>query len=144
MKKIIITSGFFNPIHSGHLAYLREAKKLGDFHIVIVNNDGQVKLKASLPFQDELERNDIIGELRCVDKSMISLDKDMTVSESLKAISREFGQDNELVFANGGDRNSGNIPESDLCNELGILLEFGVGGDYKLNSSSTLKSNLVS
>src|SRR3989338_6947218 len=119
-KKIIITSGFFNPIHIGHINLIREAKKLGDFLVVIVNNDEQVKLKGSMPFMAEQERIEIVKALKYADHVMLAVDKDAFVPETLKAIAKEH--DGELIFAKGGDRNFDNLPESEkqVCREFGI------------------------
>ena len=81
--KIVVISGYFNPIHSGHLDYIQEAKKLGDFLVVIVNNDDQVKIKGSIPFMDEEERARIVSSIKGVDYTYISTDEDGTVSNSL-------------------------------------------------------------
>ena len=141
MKKVIITSGFFNPLHIGHINLIREAKKLGDFLIIIVNNDNQVNAKGSLPFMAEQERVEIIKALRYADDVILSIDQDRTVVESLIAIAKEY-PDDELFFAKGGDRNADNIPEKDICDNLNIKIISGVGGD-KVQSSSWLIKNSV-
>ena len=141
MKKVIITSGFFNPLHIGHINLIREAKKLGDFLIIIVNNDNQVNAKGSLPFMAEQERVEIIKALRYADDVILSIDQDRTVVESLIAIAKEY-PDDELFFAKGGDRNADNIPEKDICDNLNIKIINGVGGD-KVQSSSWLIKNSV-
>ena len=82
--KIVVISGYFNPIHSGHIDYIQSAKKLGDKLIVIVNNDKQVSLKGSVPFQDEEERKKIVSNIKGVDHAVISIDEDATVCESIK------------------------------------------------------------
>jgi len=137
--KVIITSGYFNPIHIGHINLIREAKELGDFLVVIVNNDEQVKIKGSVPFMPEQERIEIIKELRCADNVVLSVDKDGTVSESLKLIAKKY-PDAELFFAKGGDRNSKNIPEVGVCEEFDIKIINEVGGG-KIQSSSWLIKN---
>jgi len=135
---MVITSGFFNPPHIGHLNLLREAKKLGDFLIVIVNNDEQVKVKGSLPFMSEKERMEIIGDLRYVDSVFLSIDKDITVAKSIRSVVEQH-KGKELLFAKGGDRNSGNIPKSEkiVCKKFNIKIINGVGGK-KVQSSSWL------
>jgi len=135
MRKIIITSGFFNPLHIGHINLIKEAKKFGDFLVVIVNNDEQVKIKGSVPFMPEQERIEIIKALRYADDVVLSIDKDMSVIESLKMIAKKYP--GELYFAKGGDRNADNIPEKKVCEELGIKIINRVGGD-KIQSSSQL------
>ena len=136
-KIIVMTSGFFNPIHIGHINLIREAKKLGDFLVVIVNNDLQVKLKGSISFMDEKERIKIIKALRYADKVVLSIDKDRTVAESLKLVVKQHT--GKFIFAKGGDRNSGNIPESEkkVCKDFKIKIVNSVGGG-KVQSSSWL------
>lgn len=138
MRKVIITSGFFNPIHIGHINLIREAKALGDFLVVIVNNDKQVKIKGKTPFMAQEERAGIIKELKPVDEVFISIDKDISVAQSLIAVAKKHSG-SELFFAKGGDRNVGNIPESEIkaCQEFNIKVINGVGGD-KVQSSSWL------
>lgn len=139
MKKIIITSGFFNPIHIGHINLFKEAKKLGDFLVVIVNNDEQVKIKGSVPFMPEQERIEIIRALRYADDVVLSVDKDKTVSESLKMVAKLYP--GEFFFAKGGDRNANNIPEQEIkvCEKFNIKIVNGVGGDKVQSSSWLLK-----
>ncbi len=131
-NKIVCTSGYFNPLHKGHLALFKAAKNLGERLIVIVNNDEQVKLKGSLPFMDENERQEIVNAIRYVDYAIISIDKDRTVRETLRLIKPD-------VFIKGGDSTLENIPEKQMCEELGIDLVIGVGGN-KIQSSSWLKN----
>ena len=119
-KKAIIVSGYFNPIHKGHIEYFQNAKANGDELFVIVNSDFQRELKGSKEFQDENERVFIVQNLRMVDKCFLSIDKDRTVVESIKKIFDEFGNEFQLAFANGGDQNNGTIPERPICEELGI------------------------
>ena len=142
MKKIVITSGFFNPLHIGHLNLLREAKKLGDFLIVIVNNDKQVKIKKSVLFMSEQERLAIINDLRYVDAVLLSIDKeDIPIPKSLKFIAKKYN--GELYFAKGGDRNIDNIPkeEKKVCADYNIRVISGVGGDKVQSSSRLLNKN---
>ena len=136
MKKAIIVSGYFNPIHKGHIEYFQNAKVNGDKLFVIVNSDLQRALKGSKEFQDEKERVFIVENLRMVDKCFLSIDKDRTVIESIKMICNHFGKDYQLAFANGGDQNNDTIPERPICDELRIELIDGLGG--KIQSSSWL------
>ena len=139
-KKVVITSGYFNPLHIGHINLIRDAKKLGDFLVVVVNNDQQVKLKGSVPFMPEAERMEIIRALKYADEVMLSIDKDATQGETLRFIAQKHRGD--LYFAKGGDRHAGNLPESETkaCQEFNIKIVNGVGGD-KVQSSSWLIKN---
>ena len=125
--KIVVTSGYFDPLHVGHLECLELAKQLGDKLIVIVNSDLQAKLKKGKSFMNEQDRMKIILALKCVDEVFLSIDKDETQRDSLKYL-------NPDIFAKGGDRMSGEIPESTLCQELGIKIVDGLG--KKIRSSS--------
>jgi len=136
MKKAIIVSGYFNPIHKGHIEYFQNAKENGDKLFVIVNSDLQRALKGSKEFQDENERVFIVENLRLVDKCFLSIDKDITVVESIKMIFNQFGKEYKLAFANGGEQNNDTIPERPICIELGIELIDGLG--VKIQSSSWL------
>ena len=133
---IVIVSGYFNPLHKGHIEYFHNAKQSFDKLFVIVNNDSQRKLKNSKEFMLQDERKIIVNELKIVDEVFISIDYDRSVCESLTMISKEYSKDNNLFFANGGDQNNKNIPESKLCNKLGIKLLDGLG--EKIQSSSWL------
>ena len=135
-QKVIIVSGYFNPIHKGHIEYFQNSKDNGDKLFVIVNSDFQRTLKGSKDFQDENERVFIIENLRLVDKCFLSIDKDRTVVESIKMIFNEFGNEYQLAFANGGDQNNETIPERSICEQLGIDLIDGLG--LKIQSSSWL------
>jgi len=136
MKKAIIISGYFNPIHKGHIEYFNNAKALGDKLFVIVNNDHQRALKASKEFQKEEERVFIVKNIKGVDEVFLSVDKDRTVCDTIKLIHNKFGAKYELAFANGGDQNNVSIPEAGICSELNIALVDGLGD--KIQSSSWL------
>ncbi len=131
-------SGYFNPIHKGHIEYFLNAKSKGDDLFVIVNNDYQRALKGSKEFQDEKERVFIIENLRLVDKCFLSIDKDRTVIKSIEMIFNKFGSEYNMAFANGGDQNNDTIPERRICEELGITLIDRLGN--KIQSSSWLLS----
>lgn len=127
--KIVCTSGYFNPLHIGHVRLLKEAKALGDYLVVIVNNDEQVKLKGeSKPFMNEKERVEIIKAIKYVDKVVLSIDKDRTIKKTLGRISPD-------IFAKGGDSTPENTPEKDLVKKV----VYNVGGG-KIQSSRWLKS----
>jgi cytidyltransferase-like protein len=135
-KKAIIVSGYFNPIHKGHIEYFKKAKAYGDLLFVIINNDYQRELKGSKEFQDENERAYILENLRLVDNCFMSIDKDRTVVETIKMIFYKFSNNYQFAFANGGDQNNDTIPEKSICEVLGIDLIDGLGA--KIQSSSWL------
>ena len=138
MNKIkgIIVSGYFNPLHKGHLELFKKAKEFGDQLFVIVNNDSQRALKGSVEFMKQDERILIINALEITDKTFLSIDKDRSVSATIEQIYMSLGNEYELYFANGGDQNNSIILESNICRKLGIKLIEGLGG--KIQSSSWL------
>ena len=127
--RTVAISGYFDPIHVGHLEYIIEAKKLADKLIVIVNNNHQCVLKKGKPFMDENDRVTIVSSIKYVDEVFISIDKDKTVCKSLEKIKPD-------IFANGGDRKNYEIPESVICNKYNIEIIDGLG--EKIRSSSDL------
>ena len=127
--KVVATSGYFDPLHVGHLECLKLASELGDKLIVIVNSDLQAKQKKGKSFMMEEDRLKIVAALRCVDEVFLSIDKDSTQCESLKHLKPD-------IFAKGGDRTSDEIPELSICRELGIRIVDGLG--KKIRSSSSL------
>lgn len=129
---LIVASGFFDPLHIGHIEYLKLAKALGDKLIVILNNDEQAQLKKGKVFMPLAERKIILESLSIVDEVFISIDKDKTVCKSL-----EYLKPN--IFAKGGDRKIDNIPEAEICKKLGIKIVDGLG--EKIQSSSNLIKN---
>jgi D-beta-D-heptose 7-phosphate kinase/D-beta-D-heptose 1-phosphate adenosyltransferase len=135
-KKLLIVSGYFNPIHKGHLEYFNKAKELTDELFVIVNSDVQRALKGSKEFQKEAERLIIVQNIKAVDKAMISVDQDRTVCASIRSIFETYGQEYQIGFANGGDQDNHSIPEALICKELNIELIDGLGA--KIQSSSWL------
>ena len=138
MNKIVITSGYFNPLHKGHLELFYNAKEVGEVW-VIVNSDLQRELKGSKEFMDEDERLEIITALKVVDVALLSIDKDKTQCATLKYIGENYGDTHSLYFANGGDQDNSSIPEVDVCNEYNITLIDGLGD--KIQSSSWLLKN---
>ena len=139
-QKAIIVSGYFNPIHKGHLEYFNNAKAIADQLFVIVNNDHQRELKGSREFQDESERMIIVSNIKAVDKAILSIDSDRTVCATIKMIAEQFGSEFELGFANGGDQNNDTIPERSVCEEMNVALIDGLGD--KIQSSSWLLKKL--
>ena len=138
--KAIIVSGYFNPIHKGHLEYFNNAKAIADKLFVIVNNDHQRELKGSKQFQDEYERMVIVSNIKAVDKAILSIDTDRTVCATIKMIAEQFGSEFELGFANGGDQNNDTIPERAVCEQMNVTLIDGLGD--KIQSSSWLLKKL--
>ena len=137
MQRVILVSGYFNPIHKGHIEYFENARKCGDQLWVIVNSDLQRDLKGSAAFQDENERLKIVSSLRVVDKAIMSIDHDRTVCKTIEDIVKNNStMHRRFMFANGGDQNNDSIPEAKICKELGVELIDGLGD--KIQSSSWL------
>lgn len=134
--KAIIVSGYFNPLHKGHLELFEKARDYGDQLWVIVNSDLQRELKGSKTFMDENERLIIVSAIKYVNKALISIDKDKTQLSTLGSLIDEFATDFDLYFANGGDQNNDTIAEVSFCRENGISLIDGLGD--KIQSSSWL------
>ncbi|MBN2854185.1 adenylyltransferase/cytidyltransferase family protein [Patescibacteria group bacterium] len=134
-KEIIVAvSGYFNPLHVGHLEMIQKSKKLGDKLVAIVNSDFQVNLKGSVPFMSERDRLKIISALRDVDQVFLSIDKDKTVCKSLLKLKPD-------IFANGGDRKSlGDVPEYPICQKLGIKMVDGLGRKIRASSKMIAKA----
>ncbi len=127
--KVVAASGGFDPLHVGHIEYLEHAKSLGDKLVVIINSDEFLHRKKGYAFMPLKERMAIIGALRCVDEVIACIDQDQSVCETLRMLKPN-------IFAKGGDRNVGNIPEAAICEELGIDIIDGLGD--KIQSSSDL------
>lgn len=142
--KHVIVSGFFNPIHSGHISMIRNAAQLGDRLTVIVNSDKQVGIKGSTPFMSESERSDIVLAIKGVDVVMVAIDEDGTVAETLQRIAQSAVMQ-ELIFAKGGDRKDDScmpLKELEVCQKYNIQVVYGVGGFVKMNSSSEILRNI--
>ena len=138
--RIGIISGYFNPIHTGHLDYIESAKQECGVLYVIVNSDKQVKVKGSEPFMDEDSRVRIVKALQAVNYAFISVDEDETVVKSIEQIYKCNQNDpfiDSFVFMNGGDRIAGNTPEEEYCRDNDIETLYNIGGG-KTQSSSTL------
>jgi len=138
-QKGIIVSGYFNPLHKGHLEYFKKSKNLGDTLFVIVNNDNQRILKGSEKFMLEDERVMIIESLSLIDYTFLSIDQDLTVCKTIKFIFDKFSSGYSFSFANGGDQTNERIPEYSICKKLGIELIDGMGD--KIQSSSWILKN---
>ena len=134
-KKVVAVSGGFDPVHVGHVRMFKRAKALGDYLVVILNNDNWLRHKKGAAFMPEAERKEIIEALASVDEVMLTFHLETVTDRSVCAELRALKPD---IFANGGDRrNTEDIPEAAVCEELGIEMVFNVGGD-KVQSSSWL------
>jgi cytidyltransferase-like protein len=132
-KKVVTVSGYFDPVHIGHIEYFKLAKELGGKLIVILNNDEQAKLKKGKSFMPLKERKTILEAIKYIDEVFISVDKDDTVCNSLEIIKPD-------IFAKGGDRFNHEIPEAVTCKKLGIKMVDGLG--KKIQASSELVKNV--
>jgi D-beta-D-heptose 7-phosphate kinase/D-beta-D-heptose 1-phosphate adenosyltransferase len=132
MRKIVLVTGGFDPIHSGHIEYLKAAKQLGDVLIVGVNSDDWLTRKKGRPFMPIAERVTLIENLSMVKHVILFNDNDNTAIEAIKNVKAMYPHD-KIVFANGGDRTKDNIPEMVFDD---VEFVFGVGGENKANSSS--------
>lgn len=129
--KVIIVSGYFNPLHGGHLDMIEAAKRMGDKLVVIVNNDTQQLLKKGKIILDEENRVRLMRALRDVDEVVLSIDNDPPVIKTMEKVAMLFSGD-ELIFAQGGDRDSDKVnPEAEICNKYGIEIVYGVGTDVR-------------
>lgn len=139
--KIVITSGYFNPLHGGHLDLIEESAKLGDKLIVIVNNDIQQQMKKGKIILDEINRTRLLRALKGVDEVVLSIDTRNTFqTDTLHMLGQEYPND-QLIFAKGGDRSSKDVmpePELEVCKKFGIKIVFGVGGTEKADSSTRI------
>lgn len=136
--KTVIVSGYFNPLHGGHLNLFEAAREYGDRLVVIVNNDTQQMLKKGKIILDENNRMRLIEALEVVNEAFLSVDQDPTVVESLQVVADSFKED-ELIFCNGGDRNTTNeIPETEVCRRNNIKMIFEVGDKEKFDSSTRI------
>jgi cytidyltransferase-like protein len=135
-QKAIIVSGYFNPIHKGHIDYFHQAKALGDVLFVIVNNDHQRNLKGSQPFQNEDERLIIVQNIKPVHQAILSIDQDLAVCKTIEHLVKKYSEEYDFTFANGGDQNNQSIREVKTCKKLQVNLADGLGD--KIQSSSWL------
>lgn len=135
VKKIVITSGYFDPLHVGHIECFKLSKALGDKLVIILNNDNQCVLKKGKAFMPEKEKKEVLNSLKDVDEIFLSIDKDRTVCESIRALAEKY-KPHEIIFTKGGDKFREDIPEAKVCEELGIKIIDGLG--EKIQSSSSL------
>lgn len=136
--KIVIVSGYFTALHRGHINYFSSAKSLGDYLIVIVNNDIQQKLKKGKVIHNEISRYEVIKNIKFVDSVILAVDEDRTVNKTLRAIREGFPKE-KIIFANGGDVTFEDCREKEVCEELNIELVFRIGGEKIGSSSNILK-----
>ena len=140
--RVAAISGFFNPLHIGHIDYISSARNIADYLIVIVNSDRQVEIKGSVPFMTQDERLKIVSNIKGVSRAVISIDEDGTVCETLRQEFKRLENDpffEEMVFCNGGDRKEGGVPEDVLTSELGMRMVYNVGGGKTQSSSSLIQ-----
>ena len=137
MKRVIV-SGFFNPLHGGHLDMIEAASSMGDWLIVVVNNDKQQILKKGKIILDQNNRTRLMNSIKHVDEVILAVDEDPTVIETMRMIAEKYSDDT-LIFAQGGDRDSDKVnPEAEVCAEYGIKVVYGVGGTNKADSSTRI------
>ena len=137
MKKIVLVTGGFDPLHSGHIAYFKAARKLGNKLLVGVNSDEWLIRKKDKPFMNLEERINILNNLTMVTKAFSFDDNDNTANEAIHLTIKDSSKEDAIIFANGGDRDERNIPEIDAFNDYqNVNFVFGVGGKDKKNSSS--------
>jgi cytidyltransferase-like protein len=134
MKTIVLVTGGFDPLHSGHIEYFKAAKALGNILVVGVNSDAWLERKKGRAFMPSTERVAIIENLKMVDHCLLFNDNDGSAKEAIHNVRKLYPND-RIIFANGGDRTATNIPEFDIVDD-NLIFKFGVGGENKLNSSS--------
>jgi cytidyltransferase-like protein len=138
-EKIVLITGGFDPIHRGHIEYIKAAASLGDMLVVGLNSDEWLSRKKGKPFMGWSDRQSVVENIRQVEMVISFDDSDGSAKDAIRRV-REMYPICQIVFANGGDRNSANIPEMDV-GDARITFVFGVGGDDKKNSSSWILNN---
>jgi D-beta-D-heptose 7-phosphate kinase/D-beta-D-heptose 1-phosphate adenosyltransferase len=139
MAKIVLITGGFDPIHSGHIDYINAAKALGDYLVVGLNSDDWLARKKGKAFLPWIERFIILDNIRAVNEVIAFDDSDDSACDAIRQI-RDANPEATIVFANGGDRTNINIPEMNKGFD-DVEFVFGVGGDKKKNSSSWILAN---
>jgi cytidyltransferase-like protein len=138
-SRVAIVSGYFNPLHVGHLRMMTAARELADSLVVIVNNDEQQLLKIGTVVQSVEDRLEIVSALGVVDDAIVAVDLDSTVNATLRLLRQRYAEA-DLVFANGGDRSHPEtVAEIDTCRALSIEVALGVGGRDKADDSSRIR-----
>lgn len=137
---IVIVSGFFDPLHVGHLELIEEAQELGNV-IIIVNNDKQTKAKKGYVFMPEEDRIEILSHMRNICDIYISIDKDKSVCKTIQKIVKDHPPTYKFIFFNAGDRSKVEVPEKKVCDKLGIYMVDGFG--KKISSSSDLVEKAI-
>lgn len=136
MRKTVVVSGGFDPVHQGHIRLFKAAKELGDRLVVILNNDNWLLIKKGYVFMTQDVRAEILNAIRYVDEVYITEhvagDKDVSVCNAIRVIKPD-------IFANGGDRFKNNIPEVAVCEDLNVEMVFNVGGEKVASSSDLLQ-----
>lgn len=139
---LVIISGYFSPLHAGHLDMIEAGDEMGDVLAVIVNNNAQQIMKKGKLIIDEADRLRVVRALRAVDDALIAVDDDATVSSSIELLAKRYPE-HRIIFGNGGDRTSGAVvPESDVCAAYDIEMIFDLGGATKHDSSSRINEEL--
>ena len=139
-RSIIVLSGGFDPVHKGHLRMFRQASWLGHQVVVGLNSDEWLKRKKGKPFMEFEERREILEAFRYINQVISFDDSDDSACDLLEKVNSMYDTDHKIYFANGGDRGKDNVPEVDVCKELGVIMLWGVGGE-KIQSSSWLTNN---
>ena len=138
--KVMLVSGGFDPVHKGHLRMFREASWLGHQVIIGLNSDDWLTRKKGKPFMNFGERKEILEAFRYINQVIPFDDDDGTACDLIEKVNDMYDTDHKIYFANGGDRGKENVPEVEVCKDLGVVMLWGVGGG-KIQSSSWLINN---
>jgi D-beta-D-heptose 7-phosphate kinase/D-beta-D-heptose 1-phosphate adenosyltransferase len=139
-KTYYIVSGGFDPLHEGHISLIKDAGLRGNGVIVLLNSDAWLCRKKGKNFMGFTTRRAICESLKNVVDVLGFDDSNNSACNGIRKVREKYPAD-RLVFANGGDRTKENIPEIEVCKECGVMVEFGVGGENKANSSSSILKN---